>query len=148
MMRAVLVVPLALALDWTLGMQLCPEADEWTLHGLWPNNDDCSGPTFDHSAISSIESELEAKWPSCYPSHGGGDETFWQHEWQKHGTCSGMNELNFFTTALALQGKFEKLCEGWKDTHACELPCTGSTASDIQCSGPQSAPVQIKELIV
>jgi hypothetical protein len=142
MMRVFLVASVpASALEWTLGMQLCPDATEWTLHGLWPNTDDCKPSSFDEHAISSIESQLEAKWSSCY-GKGAGDEDFWQHEWQKHGTCSGMDELTYFNTALALQAKYNHLCSGWKDKHACELPCTGTTADDIQCSAPDpSAPV-------
>jgi len=138
MMRAYLVASLASAMEWTLGMQLCPHAEEWTLHGLWPSSDDCSQDPFDESAIASIESNLNAKWSSCY-GKGAGNVDFWQHEWQKHGTCSGMKELDYFNTALALQAKFQSTCSGWKDTHACELPCTGTSASDMKCDSPREA---------
>merc|ERR1719473_1707069 len=148
MMRACLLLCLAHAMEWTLGMQLCPDADEWTLHGLWPSAEDCSGASFDEDAISSIESNLKAKWSSCY-GKGGGDIDFWQHEWEKHGTCSGMKELDYFSTAIALQGKYQSLCTGWHDTHACELDCTGAgDAAHFICSPPQQAPVQADELIV
>jgi hypothetical protein len=145
MMRVYLVASLAYAdMEWTLGMQRCPHAEEWTLHGLWPSNDDCSGTPFDPSAISSIQSKLQEKWSSCY-GKGGGNVDFWQHEWQKHGTCSRMNELDYFNTALTLQEKYENLCEGWHDTRACELSCTGES-DQITCSPPQSAQVDVDEL--
>jgi ribonuclease I len=145
MMRGYLVVSLAYAMEWTLGLQLCPDAEEWTLHGLWPSSNDCSGPPFDPNAISSIESDLEAKWPSCY-GKGGGEDDFWSHEWEKHGTCSGMQELDFFNTALALQQKYNHLCSGHHDKHACELSCSGATSADIQCSSPDSARVHVSTL--
>jgi hypothetical protein len=129
--------------QWTVGMQLCPHADEWTLHGLWPNTDACTEKEFDPRAISSIKLTLEAKWSSCYGT-GAGNEDFWQHEWQKHGTCSGMDELTYFNTALALQGKYNNMCSGWKNKHACGLPCTGTTAEDIQCSAPQDSLVGLR----
>jgi hypothetical protein len=52
-----------------------------------------------------------------------------------------MKELDYFSTALALQQKFQHLCQGWHNKHACELPCTGE-AHAITCSAPTETPVQ------
>lgn len=45
-------------------------AEDFTIHGLWPNYDhgappeDCPGPAFSPTAISDLESELNKNWPS------------------------------------------------------------------------------------
>jgi ribonuclease T2 len=69
----------------------CASHPTFVLHGLWPQNtngsypENCSntpGPA-DPSAFSDI-----------YPDQG-----LLEHEWQTHGTCSGLNADDFFTTA-------------------------------------------------
>ena len=53
------------ASSWVLALQLCQGASTYTLHGLWPPNNDCSGPAFSESDILSIESQMKTYWPSC-----------------------------------------------------------------------------------
>jgi ribonuclease T2 len=69
----------------------CASHSTFVLHGLWPQNtsgsypENCSnapGPS-DPSAFSDI-----------YPDQG-----LLEHEWHTHGTCSGLNANDFFTTA-------------------------------------------------
>ncbi|MGA8741704.1 MAG: ribonuclease T [Terracidiphilus sp.] len=71
----------------------CASHSTFVLHGLWPQNnnggypENCSnapGPS-DPSSFSDI-----------YPDQG-----LLQHEWQTHGTCSGLSAGDFFTTARA-----------------------------------------------
>lgn len=50
--------------------------------------------------INSIREELEEKWPSL--KKGVTDFSFWQHEWNSHGKCSGFSQLDYFKTALKL----------------------------------------------
>lgn len=71
--------------------------NSWTLHGLWP--DRCDGsyeancdPTRVYKNISAIISSSGATSLLTYMStywkdYQGNDETFWEHEWAKHGTC-------------------------------------------------------------
>ncbi|KAJ6502673.1 ribonuclease [Mycena vulgaris] len=72
-------------------------SDSWTIHGLWP--DHCDG-TFDSTCDSSraytnLGSLLTAQGSSdtldfmktYWKDINGADETFWEHEWSKHGTC-------------------------------------------------------------
>ncbi|KAH6620881.1 ribonuclease T2-like protein [Chaetomium sp. MPI-SDFR-AT-0129] len=71
-------------------------SDSWTIHGLWP--DHCDG-TFDSSCDSSraytnITQILQAASPDTlsfmqthWKPNSGTDESFWEHEWGKHGTC-------------------------------------------------------------
>ncbi|KAJ5167486.1 Ribonuclease T2 [Penicillium canariense] len=71
--------------------------DSWTIHGLWPDN--CDG-TYQSSCDSSraytnITDILEAQDRTELLSYmqqywldiNGDDESFWAHEWGKHGTC-------------------------------------------------------------
>ncbi|QRV98191.1 ribonuclease T2 family [Ceratobasidium sp. AG-Ba] len=70
-------------------------SDSWTIHGLWP--DHCDG-TYDSNcdpsraytdiasasaAIYDILSYMQTYWVDI----NGDDESFWEHEWGKHGTC-------------------------------------------------------------
>jgi ribonuclease T2 len=65
----------------------------FVLHGLWPQYDAGGYPEkcqtqFDLSAAAA------AKGRAIYPS-----EHLVQHEWQEHGTCSGLDALAYFNTA-------------------------------------------------
>ncbi|XP_073057242.1 ribonuclease 2 [Primulina eburnea] len=86
---------------------------EFTIHGLWPDYNDgtwpacCSGKRFDVKEISTLLDDLNKYWPSlsCGSSSNchGGKGLFWEHEWEKHGTCSSAvtgNEYDYFVTAL------------------------------------------------
>lgn len=70
-----------------------PDAD-FGIHGLWPNYKDGSYPSncdrdrpFDSSEISDLNSQLQTEWPTLSCPSGTGMK-FWEHEWDKHGTCS------------------------------------------------------------
>ena len=94
-----------------LRMQKCKNNTNWTLHGLWPEwYNGCEGPDFNISLLDSIREEMDTKWPSC-PEYGESVEEFWGHEWSKHGTCSHMEQLEYFTKALELHDKYESHCQ-------------------------------------
>ncbi|KFZ09862.1 hypothetical protein V501_05462 [Pseudogymnoascus sp. VKM F-4519 (FW-2642)] len=72
-------------------------ADAWTIHGLWP--DRCDG-TYDANCDASREytnitailnsfgkTDLLTYMDTNWKDYQGNDETFWEHEWGKHGTC-------------------------------------------------------------
>jgi len=68
-------------------------SNKWTIHGIWPNNDDKTGPffcnddwKFNEHAISDIEKDLDEHWPNLIDSTP--HTKFWKHEWDKHGTCA------------------------------------------------------------
>merc|ERR1711924_323185 len=80
----------------------------WTLHGLWPQwAESCTSEKFDPNQVSSIRSDLEKLWPSC----AGSAESFWYHEWEKHGTCSKMSQLSYFKKALSLLQQYRSKCD-------------------------------------
>jgi ribonuclease T2 len=70
--------------------------DEFTLHGLWPDN--CDG-SFEQFCNSSLEihnpdeivkfhdTELYEDMNHMWKDYKGQDEQFWSHEYNKHGTC-------------------------------------------------------------
>ncbi|KAG6008161.1 hypothetical protein E4U21_004919 [Claviceps maximensis] len=79
-------------------------SDSWTIHGLWPDNCDGSYPArCDASrAYTDIENILSSAGASdtleymkdFWKDSNGDDDTFWQHEWGKHGTCiSSLNPM-------------------------------------------------------
>eukprot|EP00956_Cyclotella_meneghiniana_P024793 scaffold50414_cov40-Cyclotella_meneghiniana.AAC.1 len=84
-----------------------------TIHGLWPQRDDGSWPSsctneqlnteFYVSGTNSILNELEIKWPNIKADPSSSSHTeFWSHEWMKHGTCSGLMQFDYFSSALQL----------------------------------------------
>lgn len=84
------------------------ESEQWSIHGLWPQYDNNNYPTycrhveFDYNALQPILGELEKYW---YSNRGTlGDEDFWKHEWEKHGSCmfTDMDEFEYFAHALSL----------------------------------------------
>mmetsp|Transcript_46223 Transcript_46223/g.67531 ORF Transcript_46223/g.67531 Transcript_46223/m.67531 type:complete len:509 (-) Transcript_46223:292-1818(-) len=93
----------------------CDEPNDYwethlTIHGLWPQNNDgsypcsCPGTKFDPKIMNSIGLDtLLTMWPNVKaddPQSSAYDD-FWKHEWDKHGTCSGLGQRDYFSAALA-----------------------------------------------
>ncbi|KAF3398429.1 Ribonuclease T2 [Penicillium rolfsii] len=85
--------------------------DSWTIHGLWPDN--CDG-TYESSCDSSraytnISDILTAQGRTDLLSYmqdywvdiNGDDESFWAHEWGKHGTCINTIDPSCYTNYSA-----------------------------------------------
>lgn len=76
----------------------------FSIHGLWPQIDSrhwpqfCTEQSFDLARLRPLVSELHKHWHSSR----GPDQRFWQHEWEKHGTCTGMTEYDYFAKTLEL----------------------------------------------
>ncbi|KAK7274839.1 hypothetical protein RIF29_15938 [Crotalaria pallida] len=91
-----------------------PAAD-FGIHGLWPNRNDGSYPSncdpskpFDPSQVADLTKNLKSDWPTlACPSNDG--IQFWTHEWDKHGTCSALDEHSYFEAALSLKSKVNLL---------------------------------------
>ncbi|TKA80219.1 hypothetical protein B0A55_04162 [Friedmanniomyces simplex] len=82
-------------------------ADSWTIHGLWPDN--CDG-TYDSNcddtrAYTNITQILQAAgannllsyMQTYWVSDSGSAESFWEHEWAKHGTCISTLDPDCYT---------------------------------------------------
>lgn len=76
-------------------------ADSWTLHGLWPDLCDGTYPTFcsfapQYKNITAIleaaeQTDLLDYMNTYWLPNSGTAENFWEHEWNKHGTCINTN---------------------------------------------------------
>lgn len=81
-------------------------ADHWTIHGLWPDYCDGSYTQYcdesrQYSNISCIleaagKNDLLAYMRKYWKDQSGEDESFWEHEWGKHGTCYSTLEPECF----------------------------------------------------
>ncbi|XP_017879108.1 ribonuclease Oy [Ceratina calcarata] len=88
------------------------DRDEWTIHGLWPSQYHKLGPQFcnksmpfDLTALKPLEEQLKEKWIDI--EFGTTSSSLWEHEWDKHGTCSLVlppldSEVKYFETTLQL----------------------------------------------
>jgi ribonuclease T2 len=65
----------------------------FVLHGLWPQYNGGGYPQNCDTRFQ-LTSEAAAKGRTIYPS-----ERLMSHEWQAHGTCSGVSALDYFSTA-------------------------------------------------
>lgn len=82
------------------------------IHGLWPNYDDgsypqsCSSQAYSPNEVKDLIALMDDDWGSlACPSSDS--ENFWQHEWSKHGTCSGMSVHEYFQKSINLYGKYD-----------------------------------------
>lgn len=89
------------------------------IRGLWPQYDAghwpqfCKEQPFDLVRLRQLLPKLHKEWHS----YRGSDEHFWEHEWLKHGTCTGMNELLYFTRALECYEKCKAQGNQWVAAH-------------------------------
>ncbi|RMZ98041.1 ribonuclease Oy [Brachionus plicatilis] len=89
----------------------------WVVHGLWPSIKTEIGPQycnkslpFDFDRIKWLLPELLEFWPNLYTNTPL--ESFWKHEWEKHGTCALSlpkirSESDYFNFSLSLRNKFD-----------------------------------------
>ena len=69
----------------------CGRHTTFVLHGLWPQNSDGTYPQDCSNAPGPAD---PAQYSDIYPDAG-----LLEHEWQTHGTCSGLSADAFFQTA-------------------------------------------------
>jgi ribonuclease T2 len=70
----------------------------FVLHGLWPQYNAGGYPQSCQSNVD-VDSAAAAKGRTLYPS-----PSLMVHEWQRHGTCSGMDPMGYFRTADQAMG--------------------------------------------
>lgn len=88
--------------------------NHFVIHGLWPQYSsggypsDCTSEPFDETVINEIGLEdMNHYWPNVKSEPTDADyDSFWQHEWTKHGTCSPFRQLDYFNTTLTLGKTF------------------------------------------
>lgn len=69
----------------------CSQHRAFTLHGLWPQNND---GTYPEDCSEAPGPSNPSQYADIYP-----DAALLQHEWQTHGTCSGLGADAFFSLA-------------------------------------------------
>ncbi|KAF5194433.1 hypothetical protein FRX31_015980, partial [Thalictrum thalictroides] len=57
---------------------------------------------FNPREIASLKSRLVVDWPTLFARLHGHEHFFWEHEWEKHGTCLGFSQLEYFKRTLDL----------------------------------------------
>lgn len=103
--------------DYLLLVQQWPQdfgqssADYFTLHGMWPSRNGatdvesypcaCTNEAFDQTQLKPVLSEAQKYWPSLM----GPNPSFWAHEWTKHGTCTGLTQLQYFNMTLTARAQ-------------------------------------------
>ena len=100
---------LACTCYYDLALLKCHQDQPYTIHGLWPEG--CKVDTwpqycsnnqpFNLSQISDLVPQMNQVWYSCQGNNPG----FWEHEWMKHGTCTGLTQRKYFELTLNLYNK-------------------------------------------
>lgn len=128
--------------------------DEFTLHGLWPDNCDGTYQQFCNSKLEILgsveniiknefnDADLYSKMSKSWKSNNGDDDSLWEHEFNKHGTCintispkcysnykSDENIYDYFKIAVTL---YEKLPTYKFLTEAGITPSTSKTYTKSQ----------------
>lgn len=72
----------------------------WLVHGLWPQHEDGGWPEFCNSAHATPPDALIGSMTDIMGSEG-----LARHQWNKHGTCTGLSaEVYFARTRTAFEG--------------------------------------------
>lgn len=102
---------------------------QWQIHGVWvdytngsyPQN--CSNMPFNLDILkanNTLYNQMTTYWHGCY----GNDVDFWQHEWAKHGTCTGWSLVDYFVNTvgyfLQYSPSFDNRCD--KSDQTCTIP--------------------------
>jgi len=107
---------------------------DYMIHGLWPQINSTSYPENCESVLYIEPSGLLLKnmktyWQDC-------DNTLWQHEWKKHGSCmkeqNNIDEDTFFNTTLSLFLENKNLLKTCKNDD-CILGCFDLDYKLIDC---------------
>ena len=99
-------------LEYKLALQRCSNND-FTIHGLFLNPSDacqyCSSEKYNVYNLGSVlRSNMESYWKSC--KRGYDSTSFWEHEWNKHGSCSGLTMNQYFDTTMQLYKRYKHTC--------------------------------------
>ena len=87
---------------------------DFTIHGLWPQYTTTGYPSYCSTDPFDPNTPLEIGWDTMtqyypdvkYEETDPDYDSFWEHEWDKHGTCSGLNQTSYFQQALDLAKAF------------------------------------------
>ena len=124
--------------------------ENFTLHGLWAQYDTTGYPSYCSTESFDSNIPIEIGWDTMttyYPdvkySETDPDyDSFWEHEWDKHGTCSELSQYDYFQQAIELVETYETpsvIHQYINTTNSLKTDTLrssvgGSTYSALQCS--------------
>jgi len=83
--------------------------NHFTIHGLWPQFSSggypqyCTNEVYDSKVTTKIGSDMLKYWPNIqYVFNDPLYTSFWEHEWSKHGTCTGLSQEDYFQITISL----------------------------------------------
>ena len=111
----------------------------WSIHGLWRQYGHlhgdkeypqfCKEVTFDLNSIKLLIPFLKEAWYSYDGKNFAQDESFWKHEWEKHGSCmlTDMDEHMYFQLTLDLFKQVTpEMIETFRQGNKCMIPVSQS----------------------
>jgi ribonuclease I len=114
--------------------------NSYNIHGLWPqyyNNTYpswCRGPNFKQITGSQLDAMNKYWNASCTTL---GSQSFWEHEWLKHGTCfaeqTGLQQTQYFDIALQLFISMLNESKTWT-CGSCIVACFDLSYRSMQCT--------------
>lgn len=121
----------------------------FTIHGVWPQYasggypSNCNSEAFDPNVPVEIGWDTMTNyWPDVqYAEDDANYDSFWEHEWTKHGTCTGLTQYDYFNAAINLIKSFgtpASVTSAVGDTIVADdlrNDFGGATWVSLQCSG-------------
>jgi ribonuclease I len=110
-------------------------SSDYMIHGLWPQINSTAYPEYCTTVSYSdptgqLLTDMNEYWHGC-------DDTLWEHEWEKHGSCvqeqNGITEDDFFNITLSLFLDNIKLLDNCKDDD-CMLGCFDLDYNLMECN--------------
>lgn len=88
--------------------------NNFIIHGLWPQYSSggypssCTTEKYDSASAQYVGWDTMTQyWPDVkYVETDPNYTEFWEHEWSKHGTCSGLSQDDYFQTTVNLAKSF------------------------------------------
>ena len=95
-------------------------SSDYMIHGLWPQINSTSYPENCEKVsyvtpIGDLLDDMNMYWHSC-------DNTLWEHEWEKHGSCTGLTEVEYFQKALDCFEKVKANGKEWVQQRSNKIP--------------------------
>jgi len=87
-----------------------------TIHGMWPNYaseqsghwwpqccQSSAGQSLTNAVYQALKNQLWECWPNEEdPQPTKVTDSLWDHEWNKHGTCSGLAQKDYFNSGISV----------------------------------------------
>ena len=110
-------------------------SSNYMIHGLWPQINSTAYPEYCKTVsytnpTGELLTDMNAYWRGC-------DDTLWEHEWEKHGSCMqeqiNIDENTFFNTTLNLFLENKNLLDRCDGNDDCIVGCFDLDYKLIEC---------------